>query len=137
MLRMFGAEVASTANVYASARIFMPWNLVMKDYACLASGVDCYNAAPVEIGINATVSQRTFLCTASHDISSVHHEQTDKPIVIADRAWVAAEAFIGPGVTVGEGAVVGARAVVFKDVEPWTVVGGNPARFIKERIILK
>ena len=58
-----------------------------------------------------------------------------KPIVIEDRAWVAAEAFVGPGVTIGEGAVVGARGCVFKDVEPWTVVGGNPARFIKQRTI--
>ena len=135
LLRLFGAKVADTANVYASATVFMPWNLVMKDHACLASGVDCYNAAPVVIGVNATVSQRSFLCTASHNISSSRHEQTEQPIVIADRAWVAAEAFIGPGVTIGEGAVVGARAVVFKDVEPWTVVGGNPARVLKKRVI--
>ena len=107
----------------------------MKDHACLASGVDCYNAALIELGVNATVSQRAFLCTASHDITSPCHEQIEIPIVIADRAWVAAEAFIGPGVTVGEGAVVGARAAVFKDVEAWTVVGGNPARFIKKRVI--
>ena len=83
--------------------------------------------------MNATVSQRTYLCTASHDIRSPRHEQTEKPIIIEDRAWVAAEAFIGPGVTIGEGAVVGARAAVFKDVEAWTVVGGNPARFLKRR----
>ena len=135
LLRCFGARVASTANVYATARVFMPWNLVMKDYACLASGVDCYNAAAVVIGVNATVSQRSFLCTASHNISSPHHEQTELPIYIGERAWVAAEAFVGPGVTVGEGAVVGARAVVFGDVEPWTVVGGNPARVLKRRVI--
>lgn len=135
LLRLFGAKVDRTANVYSSATIFMPWNLEMKEHACIASGVDCYNAAPVVIGINATVSQRAFLCTASHDISSVHHEQTQAPIIISDRAWVAAEAFIGPGVTIGEGAVVGARAAVFKDVEPWTVVGGNPAKFIKKRIL--
>ena len=134
-MRLFGAKVASTANIYATATVFMPWNLVMKDHACLASGVDCYNAVPIEIGVNATVSQRSFLCTASHDISSSRHEQTERPIVIADRAWVAAEAFIGPGVTIGEGAVVGARAAVFKDVEPWTVVGGNPARVLKKRVI--
>ena len=108
LLRCFGAKIAATANVYASARVFMPWNLVMKDHACLASGVDCYNAALVEVGVNATVSQRCFLCTASHDISSPCHEQTEMPIRIADRAWVAAEAFVGPGVTVGRGAVVGA-----------------------------
>ena len=96
---------------------------------------DCYNAASITIGINATVSQRVYLCTASHNISSSRHEQIEKPIIIEDRAWVAAEAFIGPGVIIGEGAVVGARAAVFKDVESWTVVGGNPAKFIKKRII--
>ena len=57
------------------------------------------------------------------------------PITIGDRAWVAADAFVGMGVTIGEGAVVGARAAVFKDVEPWTVVGGNPAKFIKKRVM--
>ena len=97
--------------------------------------MDCYNAASITIGINATVSQRVYLCTASHNISSSRHEQIEKPIIIEDRAWVAAEAFIGPGVIIGEGAVVGARAAVFKDVESWTVVGGNPAKFIKKRII--
>ena len=135
LLRLFGAKIADTAVVYSSATVFMPWNLEMKDYACLASGVDCYNAVPVTLGVNTTVSQRAYLCTASHNISSARHEQTQAPIVIEDRAWVAAEAFIGPGVTIGEGAVVGARGCVFKDVEPWTVVGGNPVRFIKQRII--
>lgn len=84
LLRCFGASVASTANVYATARVFMPWNLVMKDYACLASGVDCYNAATVVVGINATVSQRAFLCTASHDICSPRNEQVERPITIGD-----------------------------------------------------
>lgn len=135
LLRLFGADIAGTANVYASAKIFMPWNLVMKDHACLASGVDCYNAAKVVLGVNATVSQRASLCTASHNISSTRHEQTERPIYIGDMAWVAAEAFVGPGVSVGEGAIVGARAAVFKDVEPWTVVGGNPAKFLKRRVI--
>jgi putative colanic acid biosynthesis acetyltransferase WcaF len=75
------------------------------------------------------------LCTASHNISSLHHEQIQAPIIIGDRTWVAARAYIGPGVTVGEGAVVGATASVYKDVEPWTVVGGNPAKFLKKRVI--
>lgn len=135
LLRLFGAKIAKTANVYATATIFMPWNLEMKDHACIASGVDCYNAVPIVIGINATVSQRSFLCTASHNIYSNQHEQIEKSIIIEDRAWIAAEAYVGPGVTIGEGSVVGARAAVFKDVEPWTVVGGNPAKFIKNRII--
>lgn len=135
LLRLFGAKMSSTAIVYASAKVFMPWNLVMDDYACIADGVDCYNAAPIHIGVNATVSQRAYLCTASHDISDPHHRQIQRPINIEDRAWVCAEAFVGPGVTVGEGAVVGARGCAYKDVEPWTVVGGNPARVIKKRVI--
>ena len=117
--------------------LFMPWNLVIDDYACIADGVDCYNAAPIHIGVNATVSQRAYLCTASHDISDPHHRQIQRPINIEDRAWVCAEAYVGPGVTVGEGAVVGARGCAYKDVEPWTVVGGNPAKVIKKRIIKK
>lgn len=135
LLRMFGAKIAPTAAVYASARVFQPWLLTMDDYACLAEGVDCYNAAPIHIGRNATVSQRAFLCTAGHDITDPHHHQTSAPITIGDRAWVCAEAFVGQGVTVGEGAVCAARSVVVKNVEPWTVVGGNPAKELKKRII--
>ncbi|MDR0940067.1 MAG: putative colanic acid biosynthesis acetyltransferase [Mediterranea sp.] len=135
LLRRFGCKIADNAYVHPSARIFMPWNLELKAHACIAGGVDCYNPARITLGANVTVSKRAFLCTASHNISSPRHEQIEKPIVIGDRAWVAAEACVGPGVTIGEGAVVGARAAVFKDVEPWTVVGGNPAKFLKKRVI--
>lgn len=136
LLNLFGGKVSHKAKVYSSAKIFMPWNLVMEEYSCLGPNVICYNAAPIIIKQYATVSQRTYLCTASHNISSPRHEQVEKPITIEKRSWVAAEAFVGPGVIVGEGAVVGARAAVFKDIEPWTVVGGNPAKYIKKRIII-
>jgi putative colanic acid biosynthesis acetyltransferase WcaF len=55
------------------------------------------------------------------------------PIIVEADVWVAADVFIGPGVTVGAGAVVGARSSVFRDVEPWTVVAGLPARKIADR----
>ena len=58
-----------------------------------------------------------------------------KPIIIGNHVWVASEAFVGMGVTVGEGAVVGARACVFKNVDPWTIVGGNPSAVIKRRVL--
>lgn len=137
LLRLFGAKIAPTAIVYATAKVFEPWNLVMDDHACLADGVDCYNAVPIHIGVNATVSQRVYLCTASHDISDPHHRQIQRPIDTKDRAWVCAESFVGPGVTIGEGAVVGARGCAYKDVEPWTVVAGNPAKTIKKRMMRK
>lgn len=135
LLRLFGARIDATAIVYSSAKVYYPANLTMGAYACLASDVDCYNVAPITIGANSTVSQGAYLCTASHDITDPLNPLVTKPIVIEDQAWVAAGAFVGMGVTIGQGAVVGARAAVFKDVEPWTVVGGNPARFIKRREI--
>lgn len=135
LLLLFGARIAPTAIVYSSAKIYYPPNLSMDDYSCLASGVDCYNVAPIHIGANTTVSQGAYLCTASHDISDPHNPLITAPIVVEDQAWVAAEAFVGMGVTIGQGAVVGARSAVFKNVESWTVVGGNPAEFIKKRII--
>ncbi len=135
LARLFGARIAKTAHIYSTAKIYYPPFLIMGEYACLASDVECYNVAPVTIGANTTISQGTMLCTASHDISDPKNTLITAPIVIGEQAWVGARAFIGMGVTVGEGAVVGATASVFKDVEPWTVVGGNPARKIKNRII--
>lgn len=135
LLRLFGAKIHSKAKVYSSVRIYMPWNLEMEEHSCLSPEVDCYNVAKIKIGAHSTVSQKSYLCAASHDITLSHNPLITAPIIIEDQAWVAADAFIGPGVTIGQGAVVGARAAVFKDVEPWTVVGGNPAKFIKKREI--
>ena len=134
-LRLFGARIAKTANVYASAKIYYPANLEMKEYSCLASEVDCYNVAPVIIGEQSTVSQGAYLCTASHDITDPLNHLITSPIVIEDQAWIGAKAFVGMGVTIGQGAVVGATASVYKNVESWTVVGGNPAKYIKKRVI--
>ena len=135
LLQCFGAKIHPTAVVYSSAKIYYPANLTMDEYACIASDVDCYNVAPVHIGRFATVSQGAFLCTASHDITPRNHELITAPIYIEDQAWIGAGAFVGMNVIVHEGAVVGARSAVFNSVDPWTVVGCNPAKFIKKRII--
>lgn len=135
ILRLFGAKIAPTAIVYSSAKVYYPANLIMDDYACIASDADCYNVAPVFVGRFATVSQYAMLCTASHNIVSINHELITAPINIGANAWIGARAFVGMGVTIGEGAVVGATASVYKSVEPYDVVGGNPAKFIKKRII--
>jgi len=133
LLKVFGANVKWSSNVLPSCRIWQPWNLTMGAYACLSEDVDCYSVAGIKIGDQATVSQGVKLCSAGHDISSKIMELTYAPIVIGDKAWVAGWSIILPGMTIGEGSVVAAGAVVTKDVEPWTVVGGNPAKFIKKR----
>lgn len=135
ILRCFGARIGQGANIYPTTKIWAPWNLEMGDYSCLGPDVDCYTMDKICIGANATVSQYSYLCTGTHDISDPYMKLLSAPITIGQSAWVCADVFIGPGVTLGEGAVAGARASVFKDVEPWTVVGGNPAKFIKQRVI--
>lgn len=134
-LRVFGAKIGKGVHVYPKVRIWQPWTLEMGDYSCLANCVDCYTADRVQIGRNVVVSQDAFICTASHDISSSTFELITKPIVLTNDSWVGARAIIMPGVTLGEGAVAAAGSVVTKNVEPWTVVGGNPARIIKKRAL--
>jgi putative colanic acid biosynthesis acetyltransferase WcaF len=132
LLRLFGATIEQGAHPYPSARIWAPWNLTMREGSCLGDHVDCYSVDRVTLEPYATVSQYSYLCTASHDYTIQEMPVTTAPIRIGRRAWVAADAFVGPGVTIGEGAVVGARASVFRSVDPWTVVGGNPARILKK-----
>lgn len=134
LLRIFGARMTATSFVYPSTRVWAPWNLTMGKNSCLAPSVDCYCVDRVDIGSGTTVSQYTYLCSASHDPDLPHMPLITAPISIEDEAWVAADVFVGPGVTVGQGAVVGARSVLFKNVPPWTIVAGNPARYLRTRI---
>lgn len=135
VLSIFGAKIGKGSKISASAKIWAPWHLQIGDYTAIGARADCYNVACIKLGSKVVISQGAYLCTASHDITDPHNPLITAPIYVDSFAWVAADAFIGMGVTVGEGAVVGARAAVFKDVEPWTVVGGNPAKFIKRRIV--
>lgn len=133
LLRLFGSVVAPSAKVYPSTRIWAPWNLVMEQGSCLGPEVYCYNVAPVHLGVDSTASFRSFLCTASHDVRHPERPLITGPIRLERGAYVFADAFIGMDVTVGEGAVAAARAVVVKDVAPYDIVGGNPARVIGRR----
>jgi len=133
LLRLFGADVAWSANVYSSAQIWFPPNLIMREYSCLGRGVNCYCMALITLEKYAIISQGAHLCTGTHDIEDPDFQLYAKPIHIGAKAWIAAEAFIGPGVTVHDGAVVGARAVLFKDADPNGVYVGNPAILIRNR----
>jgi putative colanic acid biosynthesis acetyltransferase WcaF len=133
LLRLFGARLGRGVIVHASARIWAPWNLEMGDFSWLAPFVDCYCVDRIRLGRCVTVSQYSFLCTASHDIESPDMRLTTAPITLDDHVWIAADAFIAPGVTVAVGAVVGTRASVFRDVPAWTVVVGNPAKPLRNR----
>lgn len=135
LLKLFGARIGTQVHIYNSAHIYLPWNLEVGDWSAIGEHALIYNLGAVRIGSKVTVSQRAHLCAGTHDHTDPLMPLLKLPIVIEDQAWVCADAFIGPGVTVGEGAVVGARAVVIKDVQPWQIVAGNPARLIKTRVL--
>lgn len=137
LLRLFGAKIGVNARISQKARIWAPWNLTVGKEASVAGDVDCYCVAPISIGDYATVSQYSFLCTASHDISSRTMKLISSRITIHAQSWVCASAFISPGVTIGEGSIVGARAVVTKSTADWTIVAGNPAKVISHRKIVE
>lgn len=135
LLKLFGAKLGKKVHPYPTSWVWAPWNLEMGDHASLADGVDCYCVDKIKIGAHTVVSQYTFLCGASHDYEQADFPLFSKPITVGEGAWLAADVFVAPGVTIGDGAVVAARSTVTKDVEPWVVVAGTPAKVLKKREI--
>lgn len=133
MLRLFGAHVGRGARIYASAKVWYPPNLTLGDRAVVGPGAILYCMGPMRVGARAVISQRAHLCGGTHDVDDADFQLIARPIEVGADAWVAAEAFVGPGVTVGEGAVLGARSVAVRDLAPWTVWAGNPARQLRAR----
>ncbi|MCC4214246.1 putative colanic acid biosynthesis acetyltransferase [Leeuwenhoekiella parthenopeia] len=135
VLRLFGAELHPSAHIYASVKIWSPRNLKLGAFSTLGPKVDCYNQGRISIGDHSIISQKSYLCASTHDFEQADFPLICKPIQIGDSVWVAADAFVGPGVELGDGVVVGARAAVFKSIAAWNVAGGNPAQVIKKRVI--
>lgn len=121
------------SSIARLVRIDRPWNVSIAEHATVCNGVWLYALDRISIGRWASVGENVQLLTGNHDVDSSEFHLITKPIVIGDMAWVATNSIVLPGVTIGEGAVVGAGSVVVKDVDPWVVVAGNPAHFIKER----
>jgi putative colanic acid biosynthesis acetyltransferase WcaF len=134
VLRRFGAKIGFV-RLKSSADIWAPWLLQAGSEVYIDERVKLYTVFGIKLGNRVIISQGAFLCSATHDYRDPSYALTGGAISVEDDCWIAAEAFIGPGVTIGQGAVVGARAVVMKDVAPWTVVAGNPARVVRQRVL--
>ncbi|WP_027524865.1 acetyltransferase [Bradyrhizobium sp. Ec3.3] len=133
LLRSFGAKVAGTAGVYGSAKIWYPPHLEIGEHAYIGPRVNIYCMAKISFGDYSLASQGAHICSGTHDIDDFNFQLKTRPIEIGAQAWIAAEAFVGPGVKIGEGAVLGARACAFRDLEPWVVYSGNPAHPLRQR----
>jgi len=133
LLRRFGAHLGRNAAVRRSARIMHPWLLELGDWSIIGERVDVYNLGQIVIGAHTVISQDAALCAGTHDHTHPALPLLRPPITIGSGVWIAAGAFIGPGVSVGDNSVVSARAVAMRDIPPNVIAAGNPCEVVGPR----
>ena len=134
VLRLAGAKLGRQNFIYPTCKIWAPWLLETDDVATIGPGVEIYNPGGIYIGHHAILSQDAFLCGATHNYNKFDFTYIKKKIIIEPYVWICARAVILPGVVCMEGAVLGAAGVASKDLTPWTVYAGNPAKEVKKRV---
>jgi len=133
LMRVFGANVGDGVLLRPTVVITYPWKVTIGRNAWVGDNATLYSLGSIVIGENAVVSQEAYLCTGTHDYKDSAFRIYAEQITIEAEAWIAARAFISPGITVGAGAVVAACSTVTKNVDPMSIVAGTPARKIGER----
>jgi len=133
LVRLFGAKIGKKVILRPSVKITYPWKLSIGDYSWVGDDVVLYSLGDIKIGSNSVISQRSYLCTGSHDYNKRDFPIYAKPITIGNECWLATDVFISPGITIGNSAVIGSRCTVIKDVEQGTVNVGSPSKTIKNR----
>ena len=131
--RSFGVKLAQTSSIHSRTRFINPQALSIDEHTVI--GHDCIFDARqgISIGSCVNLASETRIYTMQHDIDDPFFAPTGAPVVIEDYAYIGTCVIILPGIRIGKGAVVASGAVVTKDVAPYTMVGGVPAKFIRER----
>lgn len=133
LLRLFGSRIGADVRIRPTARIEIPWNLRVGDHSAIGDFAIIYSLGTITLGRYVTVSQYAHLCAGTHETHSRAMRLIRSPITLGDDVWVAADAFVGPGVTIGPRTILGARASAFSDLPSDVIAVGNPARVIKPR----
>ncbi|MCE7071013.1 putative colanic acid biosynthesis acetyltransferase [Dyadobacter sp. CY327] len=134
LMRSFGAKIGKGVILRPSMHTQFPWKVSIGDYSWIGDDVVLYSLGPITIGANAVISQRSYLCTGSHDYLRADFPIFFQPVVIEDQCWLATDVYVGPGVIIGEGTVVGARSSVFKSLPGNKICVGSPAKILKDRV---
>ncbi|PAC30625.1 WcaF family extracellular polysaccharide biosynthesis acetyltransferase [Flectobacillus sp. BAB-3569] len=135
LLTLFGAKIGRNVLIRPSVHIQFPWKLEIGDDSWIGDEVVLYNLGNIIIGSNVVISQRSYICTGTHD-----YAKSDFPIIaytniIENEVWIATDVYVAPGVKIGKGAVVGARSSVFKNVRENTINFGSPVKEVSSRYI--
>lgn len=132
LLRLFGAKIGRGCRLVHPLRVKAPWNLEIGDQCWIGVDVWLYNQAPIRIGSNVCISQRTFISAGSHEMRT-NMDLHVEPVVIEDGVWISSNCVVQMGVTIGRSAVVTPLSVVHRSLDAEGVYGGNPCRFIRWR----
>ena len=133
LLRLFGAKLGPGCHFYPKSKIWAPWNLVCEDRASAGDGAELYNPSPLFMGSHAIVSQGAYICGATHRYNDPDFPLVSMPMRLGAYSWVCARAIVSPGVNLGDGAILGLGSIATKDLEPFGIYAGVPARKVKER----
>ena len=135
ILNLFGASIAPGARVHASVKIWLPANLTLGPGVLIGPGARLYNQGHITVGERTVVSQGAYICASTHDVADPDFQLLLRPVALGRECWVAADAFVGPGVTMGDRAVLAARGALFVDAEADMIYRGNPAEPLKRRLM--
>lgn len=131
--RVAGVKIGKGSTFHMGTRFYNPKNIVIGDDSIIGEGTVLDGRDLLKIGNHVDIASEVMIYNAEHDVQSDDLGAVFAPVIIEDYVFIGPRAIILPGVRVGKGAVVGAGAVVTKDVSPFRIVGGVPAKEIKER----
>lgn len=132
-LRLFGIKIGRSSFLHRNCKFFHVGKLSTGNNCTINFGCYLDNRRGIYLGNNVGIAHNCKIYTLGHDLNDPEFRTKGAPVTINDNAFIFSNALIMPGVTIGDGAIVLAGSVVTKDVEPWSVVGGNPAVKIKDR----
>lgn len=132
--RMAGVKIGKGSAIHMGACFYDPKNIVIGQDTIIGEGAVLDGRDKLVIGNHVDIASDVMIYNAEHDVQNSDFHAISSPVFIEDYVFIGPRAIILPGVRIKKGAVVGAGAVVTKDVEEFTIVGGVPAKPIKERI---
>lgn len=135
LLRLFGAEIGQGVIIRPSARFTFPWKVKIGDYSWIGDQVVFYSIDQINVGCHSVISQKSYLCTGSHDPETRSFALITAPINIGNGVWVATDCFIAAGVEIGSNSVIGARSSLFKSIPAEQIAWGSPCEVRYPRTI--
>ena len=131
--RLLGAKIGTQTSIHRGCQFYHMPGLKVGNNCVINQQVILDARCGLIIGQNVSISEQAILYTLHHDLDDPDFVVTGGPVIVDDYAFIGARAMIMPGVHLGEGSAIAAGAVVTKDVPPYTVVGGVPAKPIRQR----